>query len=463
MNRDWRSIARWLMGEAWTNSYIGPHLTALCDTIGERWSSSDGERRAVAYIRTQFEESGLANATREEYSLDTWSWSNAAAHIVDSEHPIDVLPFNRCPAFSVQGPIVDAGYGTPHEIDKVRDQLPDAVAVMALTFEPFTAPIPHAYRLQALAEAGAAAAVVVERKDGRRMEYHSASDWRDPGLNEHPLPTVVTSREDGVLLRKLARQNSELHVAVESEFYSAPSWNVSAELTGARWPDEHLLLGGHHDTVYGTTGGNDNASGTIAVLETARVLTQLQAEMGVAPGRSLRFVTFSAEEQKLQGSSAYVARHYGESNGAEAPPRLAINLDELSTGHMKGVVLGFPHLRDLVQAQLDAMHDGLQCYVMAQLDASSDHYPFLRAGIDAAHLWRWRFHGRHADADFHHEPGDTSDKVNVRELKEYAGQLARLLLRLSHVPPQDWPQNPMTQTQIETRIEAERGQVVRVF
>jgi hypothetical protein len=100
---------------------------------------------------------------------------------------------------------------------------------------------------------------------------------------------------------------------------------------------------------------------------------------------------------------------------------------------------------------------------MAQLDPSSDHFPFLRAGIDAAFLWRWRFYGRHADAEYHHERGDTSDKVHVPQLKEYIGQLARLLLRLSHVPPQEWPENPLTADQVQARLEKERGSVVRVF
>jgi aminopeptidase YwaD len=234
---------------------------------------------------------------------------------------------------------------------------------------------------------------------------------------------------------------------------------VSGELVGRHWPAEHLLLGGHHDTVYGSPGGNDNASGIVAVLETARLLAKLQAETGVGPGRSIRFVTFSAEEQKFQGSNAYVERHYGP----EAPPRLAINLDELSTGPMKGLVLGFPHLRPLVQQQLDSMADDLQCHVMSQLDPTSDHYPFLQAGLDGAHLWRWRFKGRHPDAEFHHEAADTADKVNIRELKEYIGQLARILLRLSHVPPADWPENPVTLAEVRSRIEAERGAVIRVF
>ena len=130
---------------------------------------------------------------------------------------------------------------------------------------------------------------------------------------------------------------------------------------------------------------------------------------------------------------------------------------------MKGLVLAFPHLRSLVQRQFDSMGDGLRCHVMAQLDTTSDHYPFLRAGIDAAFLWRWRFVGRHPDSDFHHEPGDTADKVRPRELKEYIGQLARLLLRISYVAPEEWPANSLTPADVLARLERERGQVNRVY
>ncbi len=459
MDLDWRKIDRWIMGEAWTGARIAEHLEALCERIGPRWASSAGEFQAVNYLRQQLRASGVENAALEEFQLETWEWNSARAQVVEGGKDIDLLPFNRCPPFEVQAPIVDVGYGTPREIDRARHLLEGGIGLMHMAFEPFTPPLPHAQRLQALAGRGAVAAVVIDPKDGRRMEYHSASDWRDPGLVEHPLPTVTTSREHGALLRSLAREGRHLKLEVESRFYTAPAHNVNARLDGVRWPEEHLVLGAHHDTVYGTAGGNDNASGTIAVIETARVLAQLRDEMGIAPGRSIRFATYSAEEQKLQGSAAYVERHYGP----EPPPRLAINLDELSTGHIKGIVLAFPHLRDLVQLQLDTMKDGLQCHVMAQLDPSSDHFPFLRAGLDAAHLWRWRFHGRHADSDYHHEPGDTADKLNSRELKEYIGQLARLLLRLSHVRPEEWPENPVTLPQVQERLEAERGTAVRLF
>lgn len=459
MPLDWHTIDRWLMGEAWTGSRIEAHLTELCDRIGPRWSSSQAEQRAIDYIRAQLAGAGLDQVAAEEFQLESWTLERAEARVVEDGRLIDLLPFNRCPPVNLAGPIVDVGFGTLREVKVARANLAGAIGVLALAFEPFTPPMPLSNRLKVLAETGAAAAIVVEKKDGRRMEYHNAGDWREPGLEEHPLPTVVTSREDGALLRKLANQGKTVRLEVESRFYQAPSANVAGELTGDRWPEEHLLLGGHHDTVYGSPGGNDNASGVIAVLETARVLARLRDETGQRPGRSIRFVTYSAEEQKLQGASAYVARHYG----SEAPPRLAINLDELSTGPMKGIVLAFPYLRELVQQALDTMQDRLRCHVMAQLDSSSDHFPFIQAGIEAGHLWRWRFTGRHADSEFHHEPGDTADKVNIRELKEYAGQLARILLRLSHIPPEEWPENPLSQAQIQARIAAERGTVIRVF
>lgn len=459
MELDWRTIDRWLMGEAWTGSLMPQHLVELCDRIGPRWASSPAEWRTVNYIREQFAQSGLVNSTLEEYALHTWEYSLAELILTEEGRRVDILPFLRCPACQCTGPLVDTGFGTAHEIEAVTTHLPGAVAIVALGYEPFTAPVPLADRLVALAAAGASAAVVIDRKDGGRKEYHSASDWRYPGLDEHPLPTVTVSREDGALLRSRAKAGKLVRLQVESRFYTAPSHNVAAELPGTRWPAEHLLLGGHHDTVFGAPGGNDNSSGIMVVMETARVLAQLQAATGVGPGRLIRFVTFSAEEQKLQGATAYVEQHYGP----EAPPRLAINLDELSTGAIKGLVLAFPHLRNLVQAQFNDMGDGLQCHVMAQLDPSSDHFPFLRAGLDAAHLWRWRFVGRRPDADFHHEPGDTADKVNLRELKEYAGQLARLLLRLSHLPPAAWPVNPLTADLVQQRLEGERGQVIRVF
>ena len=100
---------------------------------------------------------------------------------------------------------------------------------------------------------------------------------------------------------------------------------------------------------------------------------------------------------------------------------------------------------------------------MSQLDPTSDHYPFLAQGIDASHLWRWRFDKRHASSEFHHESADTSDKVNIPELKNYIANLSRILFRLSITKTESWPSNNISIEKIRERIKKEKDSVIRVF
>src|SRR3954454_13339921 len=57
-----------------------------------------------------------------------------------------------------------------------------------------------------------------------------------------------------------------------------------------RTPDEILLIGAHYDTVRGSPGADDNASGVAGLLELSRMFTELEAE------RTVRFVAFTNEE-----------------------------------------------------------------------------------------------------------------------------------------------------------------------
>lgn len=459
---DWHEIDRFLMGEAWAGSRIPEYRDHLCQEIGTRWGGSDGDQLAAAYIRREMESNRLESARLEEFQLDTWNYSSATAIIGESGESLEIKPFLRCPSVDVTAPVIDLGYGTAREIESAGSLVKGAIVMMSLTPEPFTPPLPHTARLELAARNGAAAAIVIESKTGGRMEYRSANDWRSPGVAPQPLPTVNISFEAGGRLKYHAARGRVLKLAVESRFFDAPANNVIAEIRGDRWPDEHVIVAGHHDTVFGTVGGNDNTSGTVAVMEAARVLAALKRETGIGPARSIRFATWSGEEQGLQGAYAYVAKHHGK-DGLKSPPRFALNLDELSTGHMKGVVVMTEHMRNFMQSQLDTMNDSLQCHVQGPLDAHSDHFPFTRAAIPAGILWRWRFFGKHATSDFHHELGDSAQKLNVRELKEYVGQICRLMLRLSHVPPEQWPENPHTADEMERRAVEEIGSHVATF
>ena len=80
--------------------------------------------------------------------------------------------------------------------------------------------------------------------------------------------------------------------------------NLEAELPGKALPGEFVIVGAHYDTVPGSPGANDNASGVAALLELARLYAGRSME------RSLRFVAFVNEEPPffqthLMGSRVY--------------------------------------------------------------------------------------------------------------------------------------------------------------
>lgn len=89
--------------------------------------------------------------------------------------------------------------------------------------------------------------------------------------------------------------------------------NIEAEKRGTTKPDEIIVVGAHYDTVYGSPGADDNASGVAALLELARLLSDS------VQGRTLRLVAFANEENpnsawETMGSYAYArgCRERGE-------------------------------------------------------------------------------------------------------------------------------------------------------
>ena len=102
------------------------------------------------------------------------------------------------------------------------------------------------------------------------------------------------------------------------------SWNVAGLLPGTdpRLRDETILVTSHYDHLgsqEGKTypGANDNGSGTVAMVEVARLLA------GTRLARSVLFVSFGSEEQLMLGSYHYVAHPLRPL----ATTRAVINLD----------------------------------------------------------------------------------------------------------------------------------------
>ncbi|NQV02195.1 MAG: M28 family peptidase [Bacteroidia bacterium] len=103
----------------------------------------------------------------------------------------------------------------------------------------------------------------------------------------------------------------EEYPELEVELQDFPYWggsssdNVIATLPGKVNPEQYIVVGAHYDSFsWGSSapGADDNASGTAAVLELARILSQFEFD------KSIIFCTFSAEEEGLIGSEYYASQ-----------------------------------------------------------------------------------------------------------------------------------------------------------
>lgn len=118
----------------------------------------------------------------------------------------------------------------------------------------------------------------------------------------------------------------KVQVRVEQERKLTRTENVVGILRGARFPEQKVIVGCHHDAW--SFGAGDPNAGTIVVLEAARVLTQAAAR-GWRPDRTLVFAHWAAEEQGIQGSVEWVEAHREElSEGGVA----YLNLDMAAMG-----------------------------------------------------------------------------------------------------------------------------------
>ena len=82
--------------------------------------------------------------------------------------------------------------------------------------------------------------------------------------------------------------------------------NLEAEVRGSDRPDDILLIGAHYDSVQGSPGANDNATGVAAMLELANCMAKS------CPSCTLRFVAFTNEEPPYFQSPQMGSRIYAE-------------------------------------------------------------------------------------------------------------------------------------------------------
>jgi Zn-dependent M28 family amino/carboxypeptidase len=233
------------------------------------------------------------------------------------------------------------------------------------------------------------------------------------------------------------------------ECQGLPCANLEVTRRGTPRSDEIILVGAHYDSVIGSPGADDNASGIAALLELSRRLAD------AAPARTVRFVAFVNEEPPLYATGAMGSHVYASAARRRGDDiRLMIALetigyhrDEPGSQHYpplfgffypgRGNFIAFvSNLRsrrllrrtvELFRAHSDFPAEHLAAPALVPGVSWSDHRSFWKQGYRALMVSDTAFYRY----PHYHSPADTPDKLNYDALARVAAGLSKAVTALA--------------------------------
>lgn len=238
---------------------------------------------------------------------------------------------------------------------------------------------------------------------------------------------------------------------VKAQYYQADgvqSENLEVSRPGKAKPHEIILVGAHYDTVAGSPGANDNASGIAALLELSRFFATVETEY------TFRFVAFTNEEPPFffwdqMGSAIYArrakARHenirlmislemlgsYSDKPGSQSYPLFLEYFypDRANFIAMISNLASREELNQLVssfKAYSDFPVESLATFEFVPGIAWSDHLSFWREGYPAVMVTDTAFYRYEA----YHTAEDTPEKLNYLAMAQVVEGLFHALQAL---------------------------------
>jgi len=215
-------------------------------------------------------------------------------------------------------------------------------------------------------------------------------------------------------------------------------YNIFSDIRGTeKNEDGMLLVGAHYDTVIGTPGADDNASGIAGLLELARLSSQSP------PRRTIRFATFCLEEPPAfmtsrMGSYVHAKRckekrdrihgmislemlgYYADQKGSQLYPFPPFRFFYPDRGNFIAFVgnISSRHfttkMRDAFRSRSSLPVETLHGISLIPGVDFSDHRSFWKFGFPAFMITDTAFY-RNPN---YHAPGDTADTLDYEKMAE---------------------------------------------
>lgn len=505
-----------------TKDHLYNDLAVLAhDSLQGRETGTISEEKAARYLAKRYEEIGLKavgddNSYFQHYELVqpaveqvTYLLANGDKVVDNSIHSANEIG-NFITLFggsdSVSGPVVFAGAGMYNQAEGIN-HFPEDVSGkwLFIMYDRSSTNMP--YLQQALTSGGAVGTILIVGTDttdfiqeaetrqnyfgrgqGMSLKYLQEDDGSTaPAFNRvHPqlgaqmlglenLEALAETQskilEDPASFQARSLDGQTLHHNPVVDENTVHTKNVVALLEGSdpELKDEVVVLSAHYDHVGvgqpDSTGDNiyngadDDGSGTVATLHTARAMAEAKAA-GVGPKRSVLFLSVSGEEKGLLGS-----RYYSDHPIYSIDNTVAnINIDmigRVDPEHQNGdssyvYIIG----GKIISSQLDSLTQ--MANVMGpnltlsdryndledpnQFYRRSDHWNFGRLGVPFVFF----FNGTHED---YHRPQDHIEKITFEPYLKRTKLVYNLTALLANSPDRPLVDNQefIEKTQVDPR------------
>jgi len=409
------------LGLAPSRERIQGHLSRLCLEIGERRAGSAGDWAAAEHILDQFRQAGLESVHGEAFPCVSVARAEATIAIGSGQSfqdvPARVLAGSPGTRSSEQVEADLVWIEMPEQAERLfRDSLKGKIVVL---FGPMPTRADLHKRLVKCQPA-----TVIHVDDRLPFEWVKDDGVYPVWAQKYGMPPTVTIPYR--LAWDLRRSGANRALArVEVELKKTETQNVVGEIRGRRPELPLVLIGAHHDTQCNNTGADDNASGVVALLELAVLLGKSR------PLRTIRLVSFGAEEQLSVGAARYAAEHRREMTSIGA----VLNLDSVASplGHHWVIRAGQDRFGSWLLKGL--AREGLDAIEKTAAMPFADHFPFSAFGVPSVTFMR-----PNMDSGMrwqHHSAQDNVKNVSVYELMRVVravGGVAAVLARSSRWP-----------------------------
>jgi aminopeptidase YwaD len=437
-----------------------------------RFAIAPGAHRAADYIARVFEQSGLEPKGTNGYFQD-WELTLGFKPGADNslkirggriwEAPVEAIrPLNLTANTKVEGELVFVGYGISQPNAGYDDyesvDVSGKIAVIlrgAPNWEGVSPDIQRAARIapkvQTALQKGAVGVILVNQPDNDRL-LPLGMRGRAPAANA-ALLSVQASVGDkllqplGLTVAEAVKRinetgtpiSAELNLSAEMSASIEPNRGVARNVVGfipgndPQLRDEVIVIGAHYDHLgYGEVGSlapepgdihygaDDNASGTAAIMELARLLAQNRDRLK----RSVLVIAFSAEEEGLLGAEYFVQ------NPTIPRENIVAMLNFDMVGRMSNnrvSVSGVGTAAEWEGILKTANTESLNLQLSQSASGGSDHMPFMRREIPVLFF----FTGMHPD---YHRPSDTWEKINYEGQAQIVALAERVVYDLASRP-----------------------------